>query len=73
LSPRISAAILNIGPLLNFSTKGFESGTSMPRFDPLQLERANSGIAQTILDPNAWPAVMEAISVAAGATGAVLL
>jgi DNA-binding CsgD family transcriptional regulator len=43
------------------------------RVDPDLLERASRRVWDTAIDPGAWPEVMQEISTAAGATGALLL
>jgi hypothetical protein len=41
--------------------------------DPERLKKASARFGDAALDPAIWPEIMEQISMAAGATGAVLL
>ncbi|MBN9087896.1 MAG: helix-turn-helix transcriptional regulator [Reyranella sp.] len=43
------------------------------RIDRARLKRANARLSDAAVDPAIWPEIMEEISAAAGATGAVLL
>lgn len=44
-----------------------------PAFNPAQLQRLAGRFGDAAVDPSLWPDIMEDISAAAGATGAVLL
>lgn len=45
----------------------------MRTIDPRKLESAARGLGEAVLDPSAWPQLMDDISEAAGGSGAVLL
>src|ERR1051326_4151325 len=49
------------------------SGGPVPRIDPAEMERISRDLGDAALDPRRWPAVMEEICRAIGATGAALL
>lgn len=46
---------------------------SRSRLDSKRLQQAGTRLGEVLLDPATWPQIMEEISAAAGATGAVLL